>query len=234
MELSIDTSTRYAGVALSSDGEVASELAWRSAQNHSVEVAPAIRLVMERAGVRMDGLEAIFVAVGPGGFSALRVGLSTAKAMAMALGVPLVGIGTLDIEAFPYLRLGLPVCAIIEAGRQRLYVGSYAGPEAHGRGPEHRVATLDELAAEIARPTLFCGEASLAVAPRLREQLGSRAVVAAVPPPTRRMAAMALMGWRRLGEGQTNPPETLQPMYLRSAQIGAALRRWPDSEPRRG
>ena len=125
MELCIDTSTRYASVAVSMDGAIAAQLSWRSARNHSVELVEALRLVMERSRVAMDDLDAVFVARGPGGFSALRVGISFAKSLAMATGAPLVGVGTLDAEALPYLESGRPVCAAIEAGRRALYVGLY-------------------------------------------------------------------------------------------------------------
>ena len=88
MELSIDTSTRYASVALSKNSQVTHALSWRSEQNHSVECVPAIRRLMEQAGVSPEDVEAVFVARGPGGFSALRVGVSVAKAMSMAQGIP--------------------------------------------------------------------------------------------------------------------------------------------------
>ena len=73
MELSIDTATRYAAVAISSKGEMVMELAWRSERNHSVELVPAIRRLMDQAGVAMGDIDGILVARGPGGFSALRV-----------------------------------------------------------------------------------------------------------------------------------------------------------------
>jgi len=103
MELSIDTSTRYASVAISREGETIAELTWRSERNHSVELVPAIREVIARVGIETRDLNAIFIAKGPGGFSALRVGMSTAKAMAVSLEIPLVAVGTLDVEVAPYL-----------------------------------------------------------------------------------------------------------------------------------
>ena len=145
MELCIDTSTRYASVAVSRDGAIAAQLSWRSARNHSVELVDALRLVMDRADAAMDDLDAVFVARGPGGFSALRVGISFAKSLAMATGAPLVGVGTLDAEALPYLGSGRPVCAVIEAGRRALYVGVYdpgmsGGAERNGL-PRRRLGT---------------------------------------------------------------------------------------------
>ena len=118
MELAIDTSTRYASIALSRRGEAIAELTWRSERNHSVELVPSIQLLLKRESVNVSDLTAICVASGPGGFSALRVGMSAAKAMAMSLDIPLIAVNTLDIEAQPYLELGVPVCALIGAGRR--------------------------------------------------------------------------------------------------------------------
>jgi tRNA threonylcarbamoyladenosine biosynthesis protein TsaB len=224
VELSIDTSTRYASVAVSRQGEIAVELAWRSEQNHSVELVPALNSVMERARVTVDDLDAVFVTRGPGGFSALRVGMSFAKSLAMSGRVPLVGIGTLDVEAQPYLGLGRPVCAALEAGRQAVYVAVYDGSLGHDERPagDYRVAALDELASAVGDGMLVCGEAAPAVVNALREQ-GHRCTRAVdAPPPTRRPAHLAALGYRRYAEGQTDSPEDLQPVYMRGSQVQRA------------
>ena len=156
MELSIDTSTRYASVALSRQGAALVEITWRSERNHSVELVPAIREVLRRGGTSTSELDSIFVARGPGGFSALRVGISTAKTMAVSLGIPLVSVGTLDAEARPYLHVGRRVCAIISAGRDRLYVGWF-DPALRQEQPHYEVLIHDELLGKIGGNMLLCG-----------------------------------------------------------------------------
>ena len=224
MELSIDTSTRYAAVGLSNQGETAAEISWRSERNHSVELVPAIHRLLEHARVEIRRLEAVFVARGPGAFSALRVGMSTAKALAMALNIPIVSVGTLDVEAHPYRGLGVPVEALIGAGASRLYVGSY--PEkALGNDPAYEVLTHNEWESSIAASeTLYCGEALVAVADVIKQRLGERARLVLVPPPTRRPGVLADMGYRRLHAGDVDDPASLQPIYLRAAQVASARR----------
>ena len=226
MELSIDTSTRYASVALSIQGEVAVEMTWRSEQNHSTEYVPALKQAMERAKVDIDGIDAVFVAKGPGRFSALRVGVSLAKALAAARTLPLVAVGTLEIEAHPYLGMGLPVCALIEAGRSMVYAAMF-GPDPHNSGgpPEHRAKTHADLVSGLDQKTLFCGEAVGPLGGFLQENLGGVAVLAGCQPPTRQPGVLARLGYRRLVASDTDDPETLEPLYIRGSQFDTARHR---------
>ena len=230
LELSIDTSTRYALVGLSQRGETLGELAWRSQRNHSVELVPAIRDLMGRLRIRMHQLDAIFVAGGPGGFSALRVGMSTSKAMATALNIPLAVVGTLDVEAMPYRVFGLPIKVLIEAGKNRLYVGKYSSPPDE-TVTEYAVMGYDEFVSSIDSSTFFCGEAISQMAGLLRDRLGRKALIAEVRPPTRRASVLAQLGHAKWQMGATEDPATVQPLYLRSAQVNMAHRTW---EPTRG
>ena len=222
MELAIDTSTRYASIGLSSQGESVVELTWRSDRNHSVELVPSIQQLLKRVGIVPRDLEAVFIASGPGGFSALRVGMSAAKAIAMSLDVPLAAVGTLDIEAQPYLALGSPVCALVGAGRSRLYLGDFTD-ESH---PTYNVIHHDELASSAPADALFCGEGLPQVADIIRAEFGERAVIADAPLPTRRAGVLASLGYRMLQEGHTADSLTLEPLYLRSSQVSTANRTW--------
>ena len=220
MELCIDTSTRYASVAVSVDGAIAAQLSWRSARNHSVELVDALRLVMDRAGVAMGDLDAVFVARGPGGFSALRVGLSFAKSLAMSTGAPLVGVGTLDAEALPYLETGRPMCAVMEAGRRALYVGLYGDGQA--ADPGYRVVGWDELSTAIDDGALVCGESAAAVAGALAEQGHTRTRAVGASPPTRSPAAITQLAYKRFIRGDVDSPEGLAPLYMRGSQMRRA------------
>ncbi len=220
MELVIDTATRYASVAVSRDGAIMAELSWRSDRNHSVELVPAIRRVAEQASVTLDDAESVFVVQGPGGFSALRVGISMAKAFAMARDIPLVGVNTLDAEAQPYLGMGLPVCAVVGAGKARVYSALYA----EGSSSGYRVQSHDELAASISEKTLLCGEGLPEVRTLIEERAGGLATIAKTPAPTRRPAVLARLGYELLQSGGAQAPESLEPIYMRAAQIAAAQR----------
>lgn len=231
MELAIDTSTRHAMVGLSRQGTTIADLAWRSERNHSVELVPAIQRLLAHARIDMEALTAIYLAIGPGAFSALRVGMSTAIGMATARDIDLVAIGTLEVEAFPYLRLGSEVRAIMGAGRGRLYLGVFpaGGPASPASAPSQgdiglvsHAEFFDNLAAE----AIYCGEAAAELAGAIREKLGPTARVVEAPPPTRRAGTLSLLGYEKLQAGDCADPRSLEPIYLRSAQVEGAARRW--------
>ncbi len=216
MELCIDTSTRYASVGVSEEGRILAELAWRSERNHSVELAPALQRVMEHAGVGMDGVTAVFAAVGPGGFSALRVGLSVAKSLAMARDVPLVGVNTLDIEAVPYRGLEGRLATVIGAGRSKVYLGTY--DRTLSQDGDYRVVERELLEGALREGTIVCGEEAGAV----RDLVGSRATVIEAPAPTRTASALAKLAYERLRAGKADNPDLLEPVYMHSAQFEKA------------
>ena len=223
MELQIDTSTRYASVGLAREGRSLVEIAWRSERNHSVELAPIINRAMDHAGAKIGDLTAVFVASGPGGFSALRVGMSTAKAIAFTSSIPLVTVGTLELELHPFRGLSRSVCAIMSAGRTRLYVGSL-NPE--DDEAQIGLQDMDSFLEELSPDTLYCGEAAPGLKSEIRERIGSSAIISQARPPSRRSSSLAHLGYAKLQSGRTSDAATVSPVYLRSSQVSSANRRW--------
>lgn len=214
MELSIDSSTRYASVGLSINGNIVQESSWRADLNHSVELTPAVVRLFEATKSTPNDLGAIFVAKGPGGFSALRVGLSLAKSLASALAIPIVAVGTLSIEAAPYLGQGRPVWVTIEATRRQLYLGVFPPVAEEDYSATVQVMDRQALLEKITTPTILCGEA----ADELRAEVGDGITVPEAKPPTRSASTLARLGYERLQLGQRDDPSSLQPLYIRSSQ----------------
>ncbi len=100
MLLAIDTSTSLVGAACLDSGVVLSEVMQRDARRHGELLAPTIAAALERAGLGPRDLDGIAVGVGPGPFTGLRVGITTARVMARALSVPVVGVCSLDALAW--------------------------------------------------------------------------------------------------------------------------------------
>ena len=218
MILCIDTSTRYAGVALSDEERVVSCRLWYSRINHTAELMPAVAQSLESYGVAAHQLEAVAVALGPGGFSSLRVGLSVAKGLAAASSLPLVGVRTLDLEARPYLETGVAVCAMLDAGRSEVATARF---DSQGNpAGEETICPPDELLDSIAEPTQFCGEGIVPWVSLIKERLGPMALVMASPSPGIRLWSLSAIARERLAAGRTDDPASLEPNYLRMPSIG--------------
>ncbi len=218
MELAIDTSTDIASIALSQKGELVAEMTWPSGQNHTVELLPNLLHMLQQAKAEIQQIDAIIVAKGPGSFNGLRVGVATAKGMAFSLGIPLVGIGTLEAEAFPHALTGLPICPLQNAGRGEVATALFQlkGGEWLKLAEEH-ITTVEELCQVIASKTLFCGRFSPDIAQQIERRLGKRMVMVRGTLP--RAGSLTQLGWKRLKRGESDDPAALQPLYLRRPAV---------------
>ena len=236
MLLSIDTSSRYGGVALSGDdGQVVEARIWRSTANHTARLIPAVTGLLSARSIRVAELTGLAAALGPGPFSALRVGVSAGKGLAMAGGFPIVGVDTLLLEAWRYqghTAYGQPqgenhIMAWLDAGRNEVAAGVFGASGERLR--EDRVAApADLLRQDAGRPltTVYCGEAAWA----RREEIAALGGTGSIVMPwtsADRLWALAEVAARRLNEGQSDNLATLQPYYLRMPTIGAPRRRDP-------
>jgi tRNA threonylcarbamoyladenosine biosynthesis protein TsaB len=207
MLLAIDTSTHQIGIACYDEGVLLAECSWVSGREHTAQLMPQLAALMRQIGRDRRDLRVLAVALGPGSWSGLRVGLSTAKGLALALGLPLVGVGTLDMLAYQFGGAGLPVVPIIRLGRERFATSEVGG------GPP-RNTTLAALAGEIGKRTLFCGDIDGEVRTTLKQQLGERARFPTPAAAARRPAYLAELAWRRAQAGDTDDVATLEPIYL--------------------
>jgi len=215
MILALDTSTHIASIAIYGGEEgVVSEITWRSLSHHTVELAPYLDLLLRER----KELAGIVVALGPGSFTGLRVGLSLAKGFALAQQIPLIGVPTLDALAYSQSHQPLPICALLQAGRGRICAALYEEGTLH-RVTDYLLTTIEGLCPEITRPTLVCGEIDEVGRAILRERLGDRAVVASLATSLRRAGYLAEMGWERLQRGEVDAPRTLEPLYLPRPEI---------------
>lgn len=217
MLLAVDTSTAQVGLALYDDSQVISEYAWRSSQRHTIEMAPAISELLTRCGLTMEAVRALGVALGPGSFTSLRVGLALVKGLALARHLPLVGIPTLDVLAAAQPLSRFPLVAAIPAGRGRLAVGWYKRSKNgwQSKGPA-RVATARTLIDEVNSPVIICGEFTV----EERHELSMKPEIHLVPPAqsVRRPAVLAELAWRRWQAGNVDDEATLAPIYLHVAE----------------
>jgi len=214
MLLAIDTSTAQVGLALYDGVQVLGEMTWTTRQHHTTELAPALAGLLKRSGVSMEMIEALGVAIGPGSFTSLRVGLALAKGIALARHLPLVGISTLDIIAAAQPSGVHPLAVVIQAGRKRIAVGWYKFSE-NGWQAEGGVksATVDELADGIEHPTHIAGELTSEDRSRLSRKR-TNILLASPVHCVRRPSILADLAWARRQKNEMDDPASLAPIYL--------------------
>ncbi len=214
MLLALDTSTRTVGIALYDGVQVVSETVWNSHDYHTVELAPAVAEILARSGVEITELQALAVALGPGSFTGLRIGLALAKGLALVRRLAIVGVPSLHI-----LAAGQPLCAtrmaaVLRAGRGRLAVGWYRPVDkAWQPAADIEVLTPAELSRRIKEPTLVCGELSEDER-RLLGRKRKNVILASPAQSLRRPGFLAELGWQRWQSGEVDDPVTLSPFYL--------------------
>jgi tRNA threonylcarbamoyladenosine biosynthesis protein TsaB len=218
MLLAVDTSTAQIGLALYDGTLVHGEFTWRGSQRHTVELAPAISDLLTRCGFTMEDVRALGVALGPGSFTSLRVGLALVKGFALARHLPLIGIPTLDILAAAQPSSRLPLAAAVQAGRGRLAIGWYKSSKYgwQAKGPA-RVVTIEALIDEIESPSIVCGELTSDERQRF-EREKANIHLASPAQSVRRPAVLAELAWARWQEGKVDDEASLAPIYLHVAE----------------
>jgi tRNA threonylcarbamoyladenosine biosynthesis protein TsaB len=215
VELSIDTASSLASIALSREGALQAELTWDCGRQHSSQLLPAIDWLLTRQALSKEELRAIFVCLGPGSYAGVRSGVSTGKGLAFGLQQPLVGIGRLEIEAYAFAATRQPVAAIHKAGRNELAWATYVADPAWKELSPPRLSQRDEVL--LPQAAIVTGEVDADLAVALVER-GLR--IASGAATVRHAALLAELGWQRLSAGRTDDPNSLEPLYLREPAIG--------------
>jgi tRNA threonylcarbamoyladenosine biosynthesis protein TsaB len=225
MLLAIDTSTAQIGLALYDGASVPGEFVWHSGLHHTEELAPALSDLLRRVGIKMDTLTALGVALGPGSFTSLRVGLAFVKGLVLACHLPIIGVPTLDVvaAAVPLPDAAVqadqrkPLAALVQAGRGRLALGWYKAGQSEWQadGPVI-LTTADELAEIIHQPVIVCGEMSADDRQRLMRKF-KNVTLASPAQSVRRPGILAELAWQRWQAGKTDLAATLAPIYIHVA-----------------
>ncbi len=214
MILAIDTATRFVSLALHDGKRLLLESTWLTANNHSTELPPAIRAAFAQLRLTPASLQAVAVAQGPGSFTGLRIGMGVAKGIALAQGIPLVAVPTLEIVAAAVPPAPHPLIALVQAGRGRVCAQTFRHQDGGwlAQNPP-QITDWQSLFAAVSESALVAGEVDeqgyVALA-------ASHAPVHVLPAAVslRRAGYLAQVAWARLIAGQTDDPHTVVPIYL--------------------
>jgi tRNA threonylcarbamoyladenosine biosynthesis protein TsaB len=213
--LAIDTATRCLSVALANDAVILAERTWYTANQHSVELAPALEQMLAQTGLVARDLTAIAVAQGPGSFTGVRIGIGVAKGLALALQIPLIAVPTLDIVAAATPFFAGTLLVVIQAGRGRIITGNYEWHEKRWVvAGEPALMTWEALIEGIKERTLVNGEIDAHGQAVLQK---STIPVCLLPMAMqlRRAGFLAQLGLDRLDQGYQGDPAMVMPVYLK-------------------
>ena len=226
--LGIETATEQVSVAIGGHEGVLGLVEVCRGRRHAETLAPAIEFVCSQADVRLDEISVVAVDVGPGLFTGMRVGLASAKALAQALRVPMIGMSSLDLLAYPLRHTGRTVVAVIDARKGELFYAFYRPvPGGVQRVLEPRCGTIDDLIAEVMarRDDVICvGDGALRHRDEIIAELRCEMAEQFLSRPSA-APLVQLAHARALREEWVNPWE-IQPLYLRlpDAQINWSVR----------
>jgi tRNA threonylcarbamoyladenosine biosynthesis protein TsaB len=212
--LAVDTSNARTGLALYDGDQLLGELSCISILRQTAELAPAMLGLFSRTNSKIEAVKAIGVAIGPGSFTSLRVGLALAKGLSLARRIPLIGVPSLDILAASIPVQVLPLVTAIQAGRGRLIVGWYHASQDRWQADDPpSIQTIDELADAIKVPTLVCGEMTAGERQRLSRKY-KNVHISSPAHSIRRPGILAELAWDLWQAGKTDPAASLAPIYL--------------------
>ena len=159
MILCIETSTAVLSVALARDGAVVCERVCTQPRSQAALTAPLVKEVLDAAGITAGECDAVCVSAGPGSYTGLRVGVSTAKGLAFGAGIPLLSMGTLDILVEGVEETPAFIVPMIDARRMEVYTAVYSADGSRLTEVEARVIGPDAFAEYLEHPNARFREA---------------------------------------------------------------------------
>lgn len=216
--LSLETTTRLGSIAILRGNEILAEKTGDDKSSQSSKLLSDIGELLQKCGLTLKEIELIAVAVGPGSFTGLRIGLSTAKALAKALTIPIVGVSTLEAAADSYQFEG-KVCATLPAGKNEFFVQCFKKDNQIVAQPLTQIeicsfSDLTETATKINPDVVFVNEEILN---SLIETMGNRIQFHALPKnPAIYIGHIANRAFKT-GKLSSYPPD---PVYARGVEIG--------------
>jgi tRNA threonylcarbamoyladenosine biosynthesis protein TsaB len=223
--LAIDTATAQVGVAIGDGNGVLGEIRLAGDRRHAEQLAPAIRSLCESTGVGLEQLAAIGVGIGPGLFTGLRVGVTTAKVMAQALRIPIVPVPSLDLIAYPLRHTDRLIVTVVDARRHEIFSARYRpAPSGVQRDGEYAVGSVTDLVVDLLAgrdEVLIAGNGAV----RFRSEFEGldRVELADAEFAEPSVAALVELAAAKMEREEFSAPTDVVPLYLRESDADLSL-----------
>ena len=224
--LGIDSSSLVASVSVLEDGIILGEYTINHKITHSQTLLPMIEQLLKMIEVEVSTIDAIAIAAGPGSFTGLRIGGSTAKGLAQALNVPIISVPTIDAMAYNIYMSGAYICPIMDARRNQVYTGVCTfEKDKFEVVKEQEPMEIDVLLEELtklyekeARDIVFLGDGVPVFTRYINEKLEIPHFFAPAHLNRQRASSVATLGAKYYEEGKYVKAQDFVPIYLRQSQ----------------
>lgn len=219
--LAVDSSGLTATVAVYADGIILASQTVNNKKTHSQTLLPMIKDMMEHSGLKLEKIDAVAIAEGPGSFTGLRIGAATIKGLCLAIDKPLIPVSTLAGLAYNLAGCSSLICPILDARRKQVYTALYsfekdelnelAAPSAQG---------IDELLCELDNYSdiTFVGDGLPVFKEIISSKLGGRAHYAMPHMMLQNAASIAVLAAKMYENGVAVSADAFEPVYLRLSQ----------------
>lgn len=216
--LSIETSTAVCSVAVHGDDSLLAFAEVHVEQSHATKLAVLIKEVMKSADIEMASLNAVAVSAGPGSYTGLRIGTSTAKGLCYSLSVPLISVGTLDLLAAQVSQVNLTrawLCPMIDARRMEVYCLLADADQNILQPVEAKVIDEASFAEELhSTPIIFFGDGAAKCSEIIKHP--NAFFITGVTPSAAHLGGLA---WRKFHESAIEDLVHYEPFYLKEFRV---------------
>ena len=216
--LGIETSTKTCSIALADGEKIRDEISLHLGLFHSERVIPLLDEILKSNGMAIKDIDGIAVSIGPGSFTGIRIGVSTARGLAQSLNIPLVGIPSLDGLAFGMETSGEVVCPMIDALRREIYTALYEGRK---RLTPHQLIGIEswlEGLKDKGETILFLGEAVDIYEDLIKDSLKKKAKIVEKEKRYASADRVAQLGLEKLVSGEGKKYDEVFPLYIRKPE----------------
>jgi tRNA threonylcarbamoyladenosine biosynthesis protein TsaB len=222
MILAVNTSTTQFSLALVKEqGEIWAEYLISPGEKNFKSFMPAVYSLFNACGSNVRDLKAVAVARGPGSFTGLRVGLSTAKGLAQGLNIPIIGVSSLEALASQLPFMKYPICTLLSSRKGEIISAIFSWDDTTGltRISEDQSLSFKDLSGLIKGATCFIGNNFYAQAPIIREMISAEALMAPSHLWALRASSVGALGVKRFIQKDFDDIRDLTPEYLRPPDI---------------
>lgn len=214
--LAMDTSSVNATVAIADENRVWAEYTISNDRAHSQIIMPMLDEMMRHASLGMSDIDAYAVAIGPGSFTGLRIGMSVMKTLAQTMSKPFIGVSSLDSLAASFCESESYICPIIDARRNEVYNSLYFKNK---KITDDRVVDLDVLLSELQdKKVIFAGDGAIKYKDKIKSFNNSEWYISPLNLMMQKASSVARIAIERAVNNDYDNLYDISPIYLRLSQ----------------